>query len=297
MKNRLLLILLFISQNDFGQTVLEALEGGVVNTCFSSSVIISKTPCNTVAGATLNDDPATTMGTEYNWTGATGFIDGGTVRAIVEINGQCWFGRNAINLPTNYPTPVFPTMSDLDTGWSGFFANTYLAGHGRLYQWKAVMNYILPFTSGTASINNYTALERGRGICPVGWHVPSDCEWQYMENYLKVPSQYLNKELPWNSRTFPSATNKGSGTFLSSILPSVPNNQTGFTALIRGYLDRSNMWGSPQITHFWTSTLHTYNPLHNLSGFFSRSLLTAYVGIQRSGESPANGNSLRCLKD
>lgn len=296
-KNLLLLIILFLTQNNFGQTILEALEGGIPNTCFSSTTIISKTPCSAVAGVTLNDDPSTTMGTEYNWTGATGFIDGGTTRAIVDINGQCWFRRNAINIPSNYPAPIFPSGADLDTGWSGFYNNTYITDYGRLYQWKAVMNYVLPVAGGTWSITDYTTLERGRGICPVGWHVPSDCEWQYLENFLQIPSQYLNQEMFWNMRTFPSAANTGSGTFLSALLPIAPNNQTGFTALTNGYYDRSNMFGNNNLTYFWTSSLHSYSSVHNLSGFFSRSLFKFYVGIQRFGSSPSNAFSLRCLKD
>jgi uncharacterized protein (TIGR02145 family) len=294
MKKIVLFILISINANS--QVILEALEGGVPNVCFSTATI-SRTPCNTIAGATLNDDLTTPMGIEYDWTGATGFVDGGSVRALVDINGQCWFRRNAINVPTNYPAPVYPSGADLDTGWSGFYVNSYVAGRGRLYQWKAVMNYILPFSTGTSSINDYINLERARGVCPVGWHVPSDCEWQYLEDFVQVPSQYLDKEMSWNARTFPSTTNTGSGTFLSTQIPTAPNNQTGFSALIFGYYDRSNMWGSSQRSGFWTSTLYSYSPLHNLSGFFSRELLSFYVGIQRMGMSPANAYSLRCLKD
>ena len=103
--------------------------------------------------------------------------------------------------------------------------------------------------------------------------------------------------MSWNTRTFPSATNTGSGTFLSAQIPTAPNNQTGFSVLIFGYRDRSNMWGSNQISGFWTSTLSLYNTVHNLSGFVNRELLNFYVGIQRSNMSPANAYSLRCLKD
>ncbi len=297
MSRFIIFIFIFFFQSIKSQVVLEALEGGEPNTCFSPTTIISKTPCSAVAGATLNDDLTTPMGIEYNWTGATGFIDGGTVRAIVDINGQCWFRRNAINVPSNYPSPVLPSGADLDIGWSGFYGNTYVADRGRLYQWKAVMNYILPLWTGTWTINDYLAIERGRGICPVGWHVPSDCEWQYLEDFVQVPSQYLDKFMSWNTRTFPSATNTGSGTFLSAQIPTAPNNQTGFSVLIFGYRDRSNMWGSNQISGFWTSTLSLYNTVHNLSGFVNRELLNFYVGIQRSNMSPANAYSLRCLKD
>lgn len=299
MKTFKYLILLLTIQNNYGQTVLEALEGGIPNTCFSSTTIISKTPCNTIAGATLNDDLTTTMGTEYNWTGATGFVDGGTVRAIVDINGQCWFKRNAVNLPTNYPSPSTITASGFDVGWSGFYNFTYTIGEGRLYQWKAVMNLILPSDSWAGI--DYSTVERSRGVCPAGWHVPSDCEWQYMENYLQMPSQYLNQDMFWNARTFPSATNTGSGSFISSGLPTTPNNnQTGFSALLTGYKDINfdNAFnGSTKFATFWTSSAKNLTSGHHLSTFYRRQLFWFYVGIERAGANPGAAFSLRCLKD
>ena len=39
-----------------------------------------------------------------------------------------------------------------------------LAEYGRLYNWYAV--------------------DDARGLCPSGWHVPTDCEWTDLENYI-----------------------------------------------------------------------------------------------------------------
>jgi uncharacterized protein (TIGR02145 family) len=299
MKKLKYIILLLTFQINYGQTVLEALEGGIPNTCFSSTTIISKTPCSTVVGATLNDDLTTTMGTEYNWTGATGFVDGGTVRAIVDINGQCWFKRNAVSLPSNYPSPSTTTASGFDIGWSGYYNFTYTIGEGRLYQWKAVMNIILPADSWAGI--DFSTVERSRGVCPTGWHVPSDCEWQYMENYLQVPSQYLNQDMFWNARTFPTAINTGSGSFISAGLPTAPNNnQTGFSALLTGYKDinfDNSFAGTTRFATFWTSSAKNLVLGHHLSSFYRRQLFWFYVGIERAGANPGAAFSLRCLKD
>ncbi len=299
LKNLNYFIIFFAFQLNYGQIILDALEGGAPNTCFSSSTIISKTPCSAVAGATINDDPVTTMGTEYNWTGATGFVDGGTTRAIVDINGQCWFRRNAINIPSNYPSPSTTVASGGDVGWSGFYNFTYTAGQGRLYQWKAAMNLTL-FADNWGGID-FSTIERSRGACPAGWHVPSDCEWQFMENYLQVPSQYLNQNMFWNARTFPSTTNTGSGSFISEGLPTAPNNhQTGFSALLAGHKDinfDNSFSGTTRYATFWTSSAQNLTLGHHMSTFYARQLFWFYVGISRLSSNPGAGYSLRCLKD
>lgn len=300
MKSKIQIILLLLCINiSFSQVVLEALEGGVINTCFSPTTIISKTPCNAIAGATINDDLTTPMGIEYNWTGATGFVDGGTVRALVDINGQCWFRRNAINVPSNYPAPSTTIAPGGDQGWSGFYNFTYTAGHGRLYQWKAAMNLVL-FADNWGGVD-FSTIERSRGICPVGWHVPSDCEWQYMEEYLQVPSQYLNQDMFWNARTFPSTTNTGSGSFISAGLPTAPNNnQTGFSALLTGHKDinfDNSFSGITRYASFWTSSAKNLVLGHHMSTFYRRQLFWFYVGIERAGANPGAAFSVRCLKD
>jgi uncharacterized protein (TIGR02145 family) len=61
--------------------------------------------------------------------------------------------------------------SNVDTGWNGYYNGSYQADiEGTLYQWSAAMN-------GSTT-------ERAQGVCPTGWHVPSDCEWMYLENTL-----------------------------------------------------------------------------------------------------------------
>lgn len=296
---KIIYIVFILSNFCHSQVILQALEGGVVNKCFSSTTIISKTPCSAVAGATINDDPLTTMGVEYNWTGATGFVDGGNVRSIVDINGQCWYRRNAVNVPTNYPAPSTTLAPGADQGWSGFYNFTSNPNEGRLYQWKAAMNLIL-FADNWGGVD-FTTIERSRGICPAGWHVPSDCEWQYMEQYLQVPSQYLDKNMFWNARTFPSATNTGSGSFISAGLPTAPNNnQTGFSALLVGHKDinfDNSFSGVTRYATFWTSSAETLVLGHHMCTFYARQLFWFYVGISRLASNPGAGYSVRCLKD
>jgi len=35
----------------------------------------------------------------------------------------------------------------------------------------------------------YSTTEGSRGICPAGWHIPSDAQWYILENFLKDTGQ------------------------------------------------------------------------------------------------------------
>lgn len=132
---------------------------------------ISATPCTSVANTTLNDDVTTTIGTEFNWSdaGSSGAANTTTTRALVDIGGQCWMRYNMNITPSNFnPAPTY--VIGTDNGWSGVYTGGPFADKGLLYQWSAAMN------------NSTT--ERSRGICPSGWHIPSDCELMYLENTL-----------------------------------------------------------------------------------------------------------------
>ena len=92
----------------------------------------------------------------------------GDMYATVEIGEQCWFGENLQNAAFRNGDPLSPSTTwaygaddgecfslspdgdACDEGWS-------YSEYGRLYSWVAVND--------------------DRGLCPTGWHVPSDSEW------------------------------------------------------------------------------------------------------------------------
>lgn len=44
---------------------------------------------------------------------------------------------------------------------------------------------------------NWHVVNDDRGVCPTGWHVPSDPEWKVLEAYIGVPSDELDKLAAW----------------------------------------------------------------------------------------------------
>jgi uncharacterized protein (TIGR02145 family) len=241
---------------------------GAPTVCASDT--ISATSCSNVSGATANDDAGTTLGTEYNWTGATtsGMANTSTTRALVDISGQCWMRYDMDTIPSNYSPS--PTWSSTDVGWSGYYTAGPFTNEGLLYQWSAAMN------GSTA--------ERAQGVCPTDWHVPSDCEWMYLENNLGMSTADQGSSSSWR--------NSGSVGSKLSTATSSGNNNSGFTALLAGlrnslgavdYRGSSGLWWSSSETSATNAQL--------------RYLYGSQAGVLRSSYNKAFGFSVRCLKD
>ena len=132
----------------------------------------------------------------------------------VQIGNQCWMKENLRTLHysdgTGFYSPSIPQ---------------YVAVFGCRYSWNTVMR----------NSSSNTAVPSGvQGICPDGWHVPSDGEWTALTDYVSSQNQYLcnnsstniakalASELYWNLNYSPYCA---AGTILTA-----PNNATGFSA-------------------------------------------------------------------
>jgi len=255
------------------------LYGGDINSPHGSATVpfSNNTTCTTkVISAThtsgsCSGSVTTTQGNTYN---------------VVLINGQCWMQTNLKDVPVNYTynnawlnnmnySPDTARYGYYNTsttnGSAGFQASEPAAGEGRLYQWNAAMN------GSTA--------ERSQGACPAGWHVPSDCEWKYLEHGLgmSIADQ--------NATNMRSSGNVGSQL---STLTSSGTNSSGFTGLFAGY--RNGFFGDFSLRNtrgFWLTS----------TGSTATTLVTRYVdnantGVHREDSYPKNNAySVRCLKD
>lgn len=112
--------------------------------------------------------------------------------------------------------------------------------YGYLYDWYAVMR------NSSSSWSNPSGVQ---GICPDGWHVPSDAEWDELESYVKkngdeVMSGSVAKALAAQTGWW------GDGHIGYQ---SETNNSTGFSALPAGYY---NGWYNDfgDYADFWSAT-------------------------------------------
>ena len=148
----------------------------------------------------------------------------GNVYNTVTIGTQVWMKENlktthysngtAIPLVNNATSWAALTATDMAYCWyNDDIANK--ATYGALYTWAAAMNGAASTTTNPSGI---------QGVCPTGWHLPSDAEWTVLTDYLGGGSVAGGKL-------------KEAGT-MHWISPNTgATNETGFTALPGGYRD------------------------------------------------------------
>jgi len=135
---------------------------------------------------------------------------------------------------------------------------------GRLYTWNVAMN-------GSRQ-------EGAQGICPVGWHIPSDGEWKTLEMFLGMTQQEADMTNTWRGSGVGTLLAKGGG--------------SGYEALFAG---RMTSYGTfsllNQYEYVWTSTEYGDNA-------WRRCLESGVSTSGRWNTFPKTyGFSVRCVKD
>lgn len=208
---------------------------------------------------------------------------------IANINGQCWMTQNlkevpngvAVNasqwLATNVDDFGFYGYYNTATsnGTAGWRTSEVATGEGLLYQWSAAMS---------SSIT-----ERAQGICPTGWHIPSDCEWMYLEHGLgmSLSEQVLNNAIRSNT-----SDNQGTPGYKLRSVGIGQTNSSGFAGLLAGYrVTNGVFYGRGSDGLFWTSTTAS------TTSAFCRILSSGNRGVNRTSYNTAAALQIRCLKD
>ncbi len=201
-------------------------------------------------------------GNTYNW---------------VTIGKQIWMAENL--KATQYADgTAIPHVTD-NTAWSKletndtdkaycFYNNAASAGYGALYTYAAA-------TNGDNSGNNV------QGICPTGWHLPSDAEWTTLEDALtgdNKGSQLADSADLWNNGDLEDAEEFGA---------------SGFTALPGGYRRSYNgVFLDASDYGYWWSSTQSFS-----SNAYYRDLRYYFSAVPRDDHGKSSGFSVRCLKD
>jgi uncharacterized protein (TIGR02145 family) len=201
--------------------------------------------------------------------------EGQTYNTIL-IGDQCWFKENL-----NVGTMQGPSNNGIIDKYCYDNDPSNCTLYGGLYRWDEMMQY--------------TNIQGARGICPPGWHIPTDTEWQNLTNYVKNQADFLcNANTSWISKSMATTTLWNSSTNLCAIgnNPSA-NNLTGFSGPAGGYYSEGPYYHKGSRGHWWTSTL--------ISGVqyqaWYRGVSYNDGLVDRNWWSTAQGNSVRCLKD
>jgi uncharacterized protein (TIGR02145 family) len=200
----------------------------------------------------------------------------GQVYNTIQIMSQCWLKENL-----NVGTMINGTQNQTNNGilekycYDNSTANC--TQFGGLYQWSEMMQY--------------TTNQGAQGICPAGWHIPTDEEWKVLEG--TVDGQYGIGDPVWdeynyrgldagkNLKTTTGWSNNGNGTDLYGFSVKPAGGRTVYATF--DYLYGAGL--------FWASTEF------NVTKKFIRTCHTDYFNIYRTAQSKDIGYSVRCLRD
>ena len=207
----------------------------------------------------------------------------GNVYPTVQIGNQCWMKENLRS--THYADG---TAISLGSGNSStvayYYPETESFNYGNLYNWKAVMG---EFTSSSAAPSGV------QGICPNGWHVPSDAEWTQLTYFVSSQSNYLCSN---NTEYIAKALASTTGWNADYSQCSVGNMQncndaTGFGALPAGGYFNIGYYASGVNANYWSSTAYVGGDA------WYRHLNHIEARVYRLNNNVNIGYSVRCLRD
>ena len=202
---------------------------------------------------------ASTNGIAWNLDGVYGQVldsRDGQVYRTVKIGSQVWMAQNL-----NY------AGATNDTGVCYSNSADNCGKYGRLYTWAEVMK-------GAASSS--ASPSGAKGLCPTGWHVPSDAEWTAMQKVVDstntTDGTKLKSKSGWNS--------SGNGT-----------DTYGFRALPGGGGGGSSFYYVGDLGYWWSATEG------DASFVWYRNMSYDVASVGRGNVSKTGGLSLRCAQD
>ncbi len=213
---------------------------------------------------------------------------GGQLYNTVLIGDQCWFRENlnigtmidgSVDQTQNTPTEIIEKYcyGDQETN-----CDTY----GGLYQWAEVVQYL----NGASNTTSWDPVPTAnvQGICPTGWHLPTDTEWKTMEMELGMSQEEADNSGLRGTDEGGKMKEAGTTHWLS------PNtgatNSSGFTGLPGGYRSNGSFYYLGVIGYWWSSS-------ENGPGAQTRRLADDSEQVARYNFSKAFGRSVRCLKN
>ncbi|HRZ76382.1 MAG TPA: FISUMP domain-containing protein, partial [Bacteroidales bacterium] len=188
---------------------------------------------------------------------------------IVQIGNQCWMGKNlnyGLKIDSEYLGYSHSLQSNNMVPEKYCYNNdeALCTIYGGLYEWGEAMDY--QTTPGS------------RGLCPEGWRVPTDQEWDILTDFLGGASVAGGK-LKDTGLTYWNSPNTGA------------TNITGFSARGAAYRMYNGSFNNlKNYTYFYTS-----NDTNGMG--ITRTLYSFNEIIHRNINNKSNGLSVRCIQD
>jgi uncharacterized protein (TIGR02145 family) len=206
----------------------------------------------------------------------------------VQIGTQCWFAKN-LNVGT-----MVTSASTVDSQRNNGVIEKYCYNndsancttYGGLYQWAEAVQYQNGASNTTSPNPAFSG--NARGLCPSGWHIPSDQEFCTLSKFIDATT---------NCTAFGTSSSTAGGALKStSGLWTSPNtgatNSSGFSAQPGGFRNSSGPFYNLGLnTYIWSSSeFSSTNAVY-------RNLDYNNLPIYRYNLGKNRGFSARCIQD
>lgn len=217
----------------------------------------------------------------------------GNVYSMIQIDGsttpycagtsQCWMSQNLdVGTFITISTAQSSGADNQNTSIERYCYNDNTANcvtYGGLYQWNEMMAY-----GGSVGGNG----PGPQGICPTGWHLPTDNEWKCLEMNLGMTQAQADLTNAWRGTT-------EGGQVRTTTVWNAPNtgatNTSNFSALPSGHGNPPAFVQLNTGTVFWTTTQTSATRARG------RDLLNDRATMARSEDNKTKAKPVRCIRD
>jgi|GEM_PF-631705 len=192
----------------------------------------------------------------------------------VQIGDQCWMAEN-LNIGNRINGSIDQTDNALDEKYCYNDNESNCETFGGLYQWNEMMQYVTD--------------DGVQGICPDGWHVPTDEQWKILEGTVDSQfgvthdewdgSAFRGYDVGYNLKSTSGWNNNGNG-----------NDMFGFGAKPAGLSLSGTFHNFGSNAHFHTSAHNSTNPWNRVLMFDNDESYRGNVLVND------DANSVRCIK-
>jgi len=228
--------------------------------------------CIVDGGSRVSTCPASSLTVEVtsSTSSFTDTRDNKTYKTVV-IGTQTWMAQNL-----NYNASGSKCYDNLESN-----CNIY----GRLYNWSTAMNFASNCNSSSCSSQIQT---KHKGVCPSGWHIPSDAEWDALMTAVggsSTAGTKLKAKRGWNSN------GNGTDDYEFSALPGGVDDYE-FSALLGGVDISSGSFLFVGDAGYWWSTREI-----NASNAYDRGMGYYRDDVSRGNSGKSVLSSVRCVQD
>lgn len=198
----------------------------------------------------------------------------GEVYSTIAVGDQCWFQKN-LNIGSKIDGEGYGHQAENSKIEKYCYDNNIdnCDIYGGLYDWDESMDY---------SLNGGS-----KGICPDGWHIPTNNEWRVLIDYLgsEAGSKLAGEYDLWDDGSLRKSSNFGSSNFLALPAGRFLPQHIGKTMVSF----RSSAFSSlGQYSYFWSSSFKYYCSIRSGDTVIECKELDAFGNYSFS---------IRCLKD